>query len=101
MRQLLGRQDARAFSDAFSGAFSDWSTGVRRLFRKDAAFRTWQWSSAWFGETDVSWHTFKAGPWQRIQAKHHAKRATRSARSFMKRYYMKRYMKRYYMKDRA
>ena len=34
-------------------------------------------------ETDVSWHTFKAGPWQRIQAKHHAKRATRSARSFM------------------
>ena len=49
----------------------------------------------------MSWHTFKAGPWQRIQAKHHAKRATRSARSFMKRYYMKRYMKRYYMKDRA
>jgi hypothetical protein len=48
VRKLLGKQDARAFSDAFSGAFSDWSTRVRRLFRKDAAFRTWQRSSAWF-----------------------------------------------------
>ena len=82
MRQLVGRQD-REQDRSEVGAFSDWSTGVRRLFRKDAAFRTWQWSSAWFGETDVSWKAFKDGPWQRIQAKHHAKRATRSARSFM------------------
>ena len=71
MRQLVGRQD-REQDRSEVGAFSDWSTGVRRLFRKDAAFRTWQGSS---GETDVSWTAFKDGPWQRInQSRHDAKR---------------------------
>ena len=62
MRDLVGRQDPKQTRSEV-GAFSDWNPGMRRLFRKDAAFRTWQGSS---GETDVSWNAFKDGPWQRM-----------------------------------